>query len=129
MPKNKTKGSNLERELCLKLISRGYRAVRVAGSGAMKNADCDIIAGNRKKKYCIEAKSSKKLIKYISKEQMNRFISFARIFGLEPLIALRFDRQEWIFVRPNQLKESGKTLSMSLEKAKKVGKKFEEIFK
>ena len=46
MPKNKAKGSKLERELFQKFISDNrYRVVRVAGSGTMENADCDLIVG------------------------------------------------------------------------------------
>jgi len=41
MPKNKAKGSKAERELFDMFIKNNYRAVRVAGSGTMENADCD----------------------------------------------------------------------------------------
>ena len=64
--KNKAKGSKAERELYEMFIANSYRAVRVAGSGTMENADCDIIAGKKSKKYCVEVKSSKKPYKYIS---------------------------------------------------------------
>ena len=66
MPKNKSKGSKIERELFQKFIEDGrHRVVRVAGSGTMDNADCDLIAGKRGKKYSIEVKSSKKSIIFI----------------------------------------------------------------
>ena len=55
---NKSKGSNAERELYQMFVDSHYRAVRVAGSGVMENADCDIIAGKKGRKYCIEAKVS-----------------------------------------------------------------------
>ena len=77
MPGNKAKGSKAERELCEIFIENSYRAVRVAGSGVMENADCDIIAGKKGKKYCIEAKSSKKPVKYITKKQIEEFIIFS----------------------------------------------------
>ena len=55
IPKNKAKGSNIEREFYRKFIENDYRAVRVAGSGMMENTDCDLIAGKKKKgKYAIE---------------------------------------------------------------------------
>ena len=62
---NKAKGSKAERELYQMFVDNCYRAVRVAGSGMMENADCDIIAGKKGKKYCIEAKATKKHLKYI----------------------------------------------------------------
>ena len=80
MPRNKAKGSNIERELFQLFVAKGYRAIRAAGSGTMENADCDIIAGKKGKgKYAIEVKSSKKPYKYISKEQMEKFLIFSII--------------------------------------------------
>jgi len=130
MPKNKSKGSKAERELFQKFIDSGiYRAVRVAGSGTMENADCDIIAGKKGAKYGIEVKASKKPSKYISKDQMNRFMVFCEIFKLKPVLALRFDRIGWLFVHPKEMKECGKSWVINLETAKEKGKKFSQFFK
>jgi len=130
MPKNKTKGSKIERELLQKFIENNYRAVRVAGSGIMDKADCDLIAGfsGKGKKYAVEVKSSKKPVRYISKEQIERFLIFSDIFGLKPVIALRFNREGWLFIEPKHLKDSGKNFSITLEQAKKKGKKFAQFF-
>ncbi len=129
MPKNKAKGSKLERELFMKFIDDNrYRVVRVAGSGTMENADCDLIAGKTNAKYCIEVKSSKKPIKYISKEQIQKFLVFSEIFELKPVIALRFNREGWIFIEPKNLKDSGKNFAITLEEAKEKGKKFAQFF-
>ncbi|MBD3247105.1 Holliday junction resolvase [Candidatus Pacearchaeota archaeon] len=131
MPKNKAKGSKRERELFKKFIKNNYRAVRVAGSGTMENAECDLIAGKAGKgrKYCIEVKSSKKPRKYISKEQIEKFMVFAAIFGLKPVLALRFNREGWIFIHPKHLRDAGKNWVITLERAKKKGKKFAQFFK
>jgi len=130
MPKNKAKGSKVERELFQKFIGDGrYRVVRVAGSGTMENADCDLIAGKKGKKYAIEVKSSKKPYKYISKEQINNFLVFSEIFGLKPVVALRFNNEGWIFLNPKHLKDSGKNWVITLDEAKKKGKKFAQFFK
>ena len=128
MPKNKAKGSKAERELYQMFISNFYRAVRVAGSGTMENADCDLIAGKKGRKYAIEVKSSKKPVKYISKEQIENFMIFSDIFGLDPVIALRFNREGWIFMHPKHLKDSGKNWVITLEEAKKNGMKFAQFF-
>jgi Holliday junction resolvase len=122
MPKNKTKGSNVGR----------YRVVRVAGSGTMKNADCDIIAGKKGAKFSIEVKSSKKPIKYITKKQINDFIVFSDIFKLKPVIALRFNREGWFFLNPRHLKdtgEDGKNWVITLKEARKKGKRFSQFFR
>lgn len=130
MPKNKAKGSNIERELYLKLIDAGYRAIRAAGSGTMQNADCDLIAGKKGNgKYAIEVKSSKKPYKYISKKQMEKFLEFSDILDLSPVIALRFVRQKWLFIEIKNLRDAGKNCVISLEDAKKEGKTFSQYFK
>tara|TARA_Y100000310_G_scaffold44945_1_gene41940 strand:- start:174 stop:683 length:510 start_codon:yes stop_codon:yes gene_type:complete len=125
---NKAKGSKTERELYQIFVDNHYRAVRVAGSGMMENADCDIIAGKKGKKYCIEAKSCKKLPKYISKDQINRFIVFADIFGLKPVIAIRVNRIGWVFLNPKDMKASGKNWTINNKIIEKKGKKFSQFF-
>lgn len=129
MPKNKAKGSKYERELFQKFIENNYRAVRVAGSGTMDKADCDLIAGKKGKKYSIEVKSSKKPVKYIPKEQIEQFMIFSEIFGLNPVIALRFSREGWLFLHPKYFRNVGKNFSITLNEAKKKGKKFAQFFK
>jgi len=127
---NKQKGSNAERELCQKFIENGYRTVRVAGSGVMENVDCDLIAGKigKNKKYAIEVKASKKPVKYITKEQIENFIIFAKIFGLTPVIAIRFNREGWFFLNPKNMEDSGKNWKISLNLAKKKAKRFAQAF-
>ena len=128
MPKNKSKGSKVERELFQMFVDNSYRAVRVAGSGMMENADCDIIAGKKGKKYCIEVKASKKPVKYITKDQISRFMVFSDIFGLKPVIAIRFNQIGWFFLHPKYLEDSGKNFVINLERARKKGKRFAQFF-
>lgn len=125
---NKSKGSNAERELYEMFVANGFRAVRVAGSGRMDNADCDLIAGKKGEKYCIEVKSSKKPVKYITKEQIESFLIFAEIFNLIPVIALRFNRMGWFFISPTDLEDSGKYWVVNLDIIKTKGKKFSQFF-
>ena len=129
MPKNKAKGSKAERELYRMFVDNSFRAVRVAGSGTMENADCDIIAGKKGcGKYAIEVKATKKPIKYITKSQIENFMVFSDIFGLKPVIAVRFDRVGWFFINPKYLSDSGKNFGISLVKARKKGKRFSQFF-
>lgn len=129
---NKAKGSKAERELYDLFVKNNFRAVRVAGSGMMENTACDLIAGktgeNGKHKYAIEAKSSKAPVKYITKEQIENFVVFSEIFGLTPVVALRFNREGWLFVNPNQLRDSGKNWAITLEEAKNIGMRFGQFF-
>jgi len=125
---NKEKGANAERELYQMFIDNSFRAVRVAGSGVMENTSCDLIAGKTGKKYCIECKASKKTSKYITKKQVEEFMIFSEIFGLEPVIAVRFNREGWFFLSPLDSVDSGKNWVISLERAKEKGKRFSQFF-
>jgi len=125
---NKEKGSNAERELYKKFIEEGYRAVRVAGSGMMENTSCDLIAGKKGKKYAIEVKSSKKPYKYIDKKQVEEFLIFSEIFSLKPIIAVRFNREGWFFFFLKYLEDAGKFWKISLNRARKKGKRFGQMF-
>jgi len=125
---NKEKGANVERELYQIFIDNNWRAVRVAGSGMMENTACDLIAGKKGKKFCIEVKSSKKPYKYISKKQIEEFIIFSQIIGLKPILAVRFNREGWFFIKPEKLEDAGKNFSISLEQARKKGKRFSQAF-
>jgi len=128
MPNNKAKGSNAERELYQMFVDNFFRAVRVAGSGVMENAECDIIAGKKGQKYSIEAKSSKKPVKYISKRQIENFVVFSEIFGLKPVVAVRFNREGWFFLHPKKMRDCGENWCIDLELARKKGKRFSQFF-
>ncbi|MFA5856198.1 MAG: Holliday junction resolvase Hjc [Candidatus Pacearchaeota archaeon] len=125
---NKSKGSKAERELLDMFVKDNYRCVRVAGSGVMENSDADLIAGKPGQKYSIEVKSTKKTSKYISKEQMNNFIVFSEIFGLHPVIAVRFNRVGWFFFDPKDLEDSGKNWVVNMEISRTKGKRFAQYF-
>ena len=126
---NKAKGSKAERELLEILTKNGWRAARVAGSGVNDNSPCDLIAAKLGKRgYVIEAKSSKKSTIYITKEQISDFVLFSQIMGVSPAVALRFNREGWFFINPNQLKDTGKYFAVSLKTAKQEGKRFGQFF-
>jgi Holliday junction resolvase len=126
--KNKAKGTKYENELYDLLVSSGYRCIRSAGSGTKNESNADLIAGNSKDKYAIEVKSSKKPCKYITKQQIEEFIIFSHIFGLIPVIAVRFNREGWFFLKPEHLEDSGKNWKVDLDRAKEVGKRFSQFF-
>jgi len=125
---NKEKGANAERELYQMFIDNCFRAVRCAGSGMLENTSCDLIAGKIGKKYAIECKACKDKSKYITKKQIEEFLVFSEVFGLTPVIAVRFNREGWFFLKPEQLEDSGKNWVISLERAKQEGKRFSQFF-
>jgi Holliday junction resolvase len=121
-------GSDAERELCHIFISKNFRVIRSAGSGTLTNSECDIIVANKKKAYCIESKSTRKGGVYIPKDRMNKFLKFAEDTNFTPLVALRFIRENWIFVKPEQFNSEGNTYGITLKKAKQEGLCFEACF-
>lgn len=126
---NKKKGSRVERELLSIFTENHWRAARVAGSGTNENTFCDLIAGkNGNGGFAIEIKSSKKDRIYITKEQIEDFSKFSEVMGLNPVIALRFNREGWLFLHPNKLEDSGKNWVVSLAKAKTHGQRFWQFF-
>jgi len=130
---NKEKGANTERELLHMLCEAGFACVRVAGSGLMSHSSqvtedsCDLLAGKFKRKYAIEVKSCKAKKKYLLPQQIENFLIFSEIFQLKPVIAIKFNRQGWFFLEPKYIEKTKTGLAISLENAKKHGKRFEEF--
>ncbi len=126
---NKSKGANAERELVKLFTEHGWRAARVAGSGVNDDSPCDIIAGKMGKGgYVVEAKSSKKSRIYITKAQIEDFLLFANMIGSSAVLAIRFNREGWLFLTPEMLEDSGKYFVVSLKNAKANGKRFAQFF-
>jgi Holliday junction resolvase len=126
---NKSKGSKSERELLDLFTEQGWRAARVAGSGKNDNTFCDLIAGKiGNKGFAIEAKSSKNSRIYITKKQIEEFVVFSEIMGLSPVIAVRFNREGWHFLKPLEMEDSGKFWVVSLDRVKDKGLRFGQFF-
>lgn len=129
---NKSKGSRAERELLDIFTQYGWKCARVAGSGTNDNTFCDLIAGKAgKRAFTIEAKSSKHPRIYITKEQIEEFIKFSEVMGLTPVVAVRFNREGWIFINPldpDQLEDSGANWVVNLKNARVNGKRFSQFF-
>ncbi|MBI5148233.1 Holliday junction resolvase, partial [Candidatus Pacearchaeota archaeon] len=103
---NKEKGANAERELLHMLWQKGFACARVAGSGKIPEPSCDLVAGKFRKKYAIECKTSKDKKRYIDSKQISDFLIFSEIFGLEPVMAIRFNREDWLFLHPEKLEKT-----------------------
>ena len=124
---SKKRGIAAERELLHMLWDKGFACCRVAGSGCVPEPSCDLLAGNVKKRYAIECKTSRKKKKYLEKQQISEFKLFAEKFGLQPLLAIRFIHNGWGFIEPEKLDDTGKGLAMSLDDIQKKGYSFEKI--
>lgn len=117
------------------MCDANFACVRVAGSGLMSHSSqasddsCDLLAGKFKKKYAIEVKSCKSRKRYLDKQQIENFLIFSEIFGLQPIIAIKFNRQGWFFMKPKDIERTKTGLAVSLETAKKRGMTFDEFAK
>lgn len=124
---NKNKGSNAERELLKIFTENGWRAARVAGSGVNDDSPCDLIAGTHGRKLAIECKTTRKKIQYITKKQIEDFLIFSEMMGLQPVIAVKFLREGWLFIGPKDLRDTGNNWAIGLEDAKQKGKRFGQL--
>lgn len=116
------KGYKAEWELFHILWDKGFAVVRVAGSGSSGMPACDLIAGNKKKKFAIEVKVSKNHKKYVSKSQIKELCLFAENFGLVPLVIIKFYRKGWYFYRIKDLEKSLSFYIADIKKGKPLPK-------
>jgi len=98
------KGDRRERELVNELDAAGFAVMRAPASGSATERDLpDVLAGDGETFYAIEAKSSAGDPIYLSGEEVESLIYFARNFGAKARIAVRFDREDWYFFHPGDL--------------------------
>tara|TARA_Y100000310_G_C20644664_1_gene795887 strand:- start:1387 stop:1758 length:372 start_codon:yes stop_codon:yes gene_type:complete len=119
----KEKGSRAERELLHKFFDIGWICVRAAGSGSIPLPCPDLLAGKGGRSLAIECKSTKKLKKYLTKQEVEDLIRFSEMFGAEAIVGLRVDRNGWSFFDAKDLKFTGKFYVADSSK----GIKFEEL--
>lgn len=105
----------------------GWSAVRVAGSGAIKYPCPDVLAGNGARRLAIECKSTQGDYKHLSGEQVADLKTFARRFGAEPWIGIRFSRKQWFFIGMDELNATAQGFSVSEDLARKKGLLFEQL--
>ncbi len=101
---SQAKGDRRERELVNLLDEAGFAVMRAPASGAATERELpDVLAGNGETFYAIEAKSSSGNPIYLTGEEVEALIYFARNFGAKPRIGVRFDREDWYFFHPGDL--------------------------
>jgi len=125
----KRKGINAERELIHMFWSNGWSAHRIAGSGSSKYPSPDIIAANTSRRLAIESKVTKEQRKYFSEKDVEQLMNFSQIFGAESWIAVKFGRNDWFFIKAEELIKTTKGYYISLELAKNKGLSFNDLLK
>ena len=90
------KGVLEERTVVSIFENNGYKATRIPGSGGRTKRDLpDVIAGNGRRYYAVEVKSSKQNYIYIREEQIYELIRFARGFGATPIVVAKFPHKSY----------------------------------
>lgn len=98
------KGDRRERELVTKLDEAGFAVMRAPASGSATERELpDVLAGDGETFYAIEAKSSAGNPIYLTGEEIEALVYFARNFGAKPRVGVRFDREDWYFFHPGDL--------------------------
>lgn len=98
------KGDNRERELVNMLDEDGFAVMRAPASGAATDRELpDVLAGNARTFYAIEAKSSSGNPIYITLKEVADLIYFSLTFGAKARIGVRFDNEDWYFYHPADL--------------------------
>jgi Holliday junction resolvase len=129
MANSNAKGDRRERELVNLLDGAGFAVMRAPASGSATERELpDVLAGNGDVFYAIEAKSSAGDPIYLSGEEVEALVYFARNFGAKPRIAARFDREDWYFFHPADLHTTdGGNYRVKKETALADGTDFEEL--
>ena len=123
------KGDRRERELVNRLDEAGFAVMRAPASGSATARELpDVLAGNGELFYAIEAKASAGDPIYLTGEEVEALVYFARNFGAKARIGVRFDREDWYFFHPGDLYTTdGGNYRVKKETALTEGEDFESF--
>ncbi len=123
------KGDRRERELVNMLDEAGFAVMRAPASGSATTRELpDVLAGDGETFYAIEAKASAGNPIYLTGEEVEALVYFARNFGAKARIAVRFDREDWYFFHPGDLyRTDGGNYRVKKETALAEGVDFDEL--
>lgn len=125
----KSRGTNAERDLVHKFWAVNWACFRAAGSGSNQYPTPDLITGNNLRKLAIEVKLNTNDRQYFERKEIEDLRLFGNLFGAEPWVAIKFSRQEWLFMTLEDLEEAPKSFVASKEVALRRGLTFEELVK
>lgn len=123
----KAKGTRGERELVKAFNEAGWSCIRVAGSGSSKYPSPDILAGNAIRRLAIECKVVGETKKYFPPDEIEQLKTFAKRFGAESWIGVRFPSEPWYFLMLEDLEKTNNNWAISLELAQRRGLKMNEL--
>ena len=101
---SKSKGTAREVELVNELHDAGFGVTRTPNSGGGTDRPLpDVIASNGERTYAIEAKARSDGRIYVTGDECEQLVYFARRFGAMARIGVRFDYEDWYFFHPGDL--------------------------
>lgn len=123
----KSKGTKAERDLIRLFWSRGWAAMRSAGSGSQQYPSPDVLAGKDGRRLAIECKVTKEKKKYFAQEEIRHLQYFAQRLSAEAWLAVKFPEKDFYFFHIDDLQEAGKSYVVSLDLASTKGLRFVEL--
>lgn len=120
------KGARAERELIQFFSERGFAVIRAAGSG-VNSLSPDLLAFKAGRQYAIECKAWDSGSLSFEKEKMAGMLKWEEVTGITYMIGWRVSREGWFIFPVHHLEEQNKTFTITLTKAKLVGRKPEEL--
>ena len=114
-----TKGANAERELVHLLFDKGFSVIRTAGSGKTSLPAPDIIALRPGRFLAFECKAWNSNNLSIPIASMEEFLGWCSRAGVQAIIAWKYPRQGWFFMKPEVLHKTGKFYAVSHKEAEK----------
>jgi len=121
------KGSRAEHELMDALVARGFSVIRSAGSG--KGSVCpDILAFRKTEWLAFECKAVDATSLQLDREQFEGLRTWQENSGMTTYVAWRQTGGEWLFIRHDFFHENAKSYAISLDEAKRVGAKENDLF-
>lgn len=121
------KGANAERELMHLFFEHGFSVVRIAGSGTSPLPAPDIIAIKNGRIIAVECKARKAKNLAVSVGQIGELVGWANKAGAESLVGWKIPRKGWFFLKPGQMKDTGKFFTINRDDAMSRGKSLEEV--
>ncbi|HLD58781.1 MAG TPA: Holliday junction resolvase Hjc [archaeon] len=121
------KGANAERELVHLLFDKGFSVIRTAGSGKTSLPAPDIIAMKPSKHLAFECKAWASNNLSIPVASMEEFLSWCTRAGVEAIIAWKYPRKGWFFLKPEMLHNTGKYYAISKKDAERHNQYLEVV--
>lgn len=120
------KGARAERELIAFFSEHGFAVIRAAGSG-VNSLSPDLLAFRAGRQYAIECKSWDSSSLSFEKEKVAGMKAWEETTGITYMVGWRVSREGWFIFPVHMLEEQGKTFTITLSKAKLIGRKPEEL--